>query len=230
MTTHLRPAHGGDRPDVVAELLRDQVLLAIGEADGDVELAGALTAIRRLGAGPVPRPSTELEARFDATVPSSLAGRQLSRRTRVIVGTVVASMSAVGLTGVAAASNQLPAGPQQVVTRVINDLTPFTIGPGRSTPLPHPPVAPRNIGGVRATPMPPSSEPADTPDASTPGGPADTGGFPTSAGDSSSESAPSSAPNEDGPTPDRSVSGSEDEPAPGAGPAPNPTTDHSRDN
>lgn len=139
-------SHDGDpewtgisRPDVVAELLADDVVRAAGFSDDD-DLAAVLHTVRDLGHATVPKPSPDLAALLAQGLPQLRGDARRSRRRRTVGTAVVAGILTLGLTGVAAANNRLPPQAQSVVSRVVNDLTPFTIDPGprRSAPGPKP--------------------------------------------------------------------------------------------
>jgi hypothetical protein len=193
MATHL-PRASDEATDVVALLLADPALDPTGDDRSDqVALASALYAIRGLAAIEAPAPSAELAARFAAVPPLSLAKARMSRRSKLIAGTIIAGVSTVGLTGVAAANDQLPDGPQNVVSRVVDDLTPFTIDRAH-------PTAP--TGRPSPTDTSPSSlvEPSNEPSDDTPSGPSGSdGSAPGGSGSASQDGADRSDPAGPGP-------------------------------
>lgn len=95
------------------------------------ELARFLMALRALGDGPVPAPAPAVVAMFGDVVP--VRSRPV-RRAAVRVA-LVAAVTVGGLVA-AAANHSLPSPAQRVVSNVVNDLTPFDIGPN------HPPAMP----------------------------------------------------------------------------------------
>ena len=97
-------------------------------------VAGFLIALRALGDAPAPPPTQAVAALIGGGVPVRL---HPYRRAAVRAGLVAAAMIAA-LVG-AAANHGLPQPAQRVVSNVVNHLTPFDIGPGKSAA---PPTAP----------------------------------------------------------------------------------------
>jgi hypothetical protein len=173
--------------DVVAELLDDARGRSIGPRAEDAELAAVLSAVRQLGSGPAPAPSAALAAAFAGVATDELAVRRLRRRHRAALAALVIGMTSIGATGVAAANDTLPPGPQKVVSRMVDDLTPFRIdpapsvapspsprSPASSTAVPHPaPVVPGDQGepsNLIDAPSPGATGGSNEPDPETSGG------------------------------------------------------------
>lgn len=115
-------------------------------ADDAAAVTDFLAELRSLGEGPAPAPTPELQALF-AGVPSIATARRhhgpLLRRAALIAAATV-----VGTTA-AAAGHSLPQPAQQVVSNVVNTLTPFHISEDDGLP-PH-----------RAPQQPPAHRPGD---------------------------------------------------------------------
>jgi hypothetical protein len=93
-----------------------------------------LSDLRVLGEDPAPAPSAELAALFAGASSLAVARARRSTLARHRVGLAIAAIavSTAGLTGVAAAHDSLPQPAQLVVSRVVNDLTPFHVDPSRA--------------------------------------------------------------------------------------------------
>ena len=158
-----------------------------GEMDvTDPVLADFLTEMRALVDVAAPPPSDELEALFASPVPLSQRGRPGSRPRPIaaqLLTLPAAAAAVVVLLVLGAATHQLPAPAQRVVSNVVNAVTPFHIAPdeqpapSRSTEHPHP-------GAARAPRPAPPSQPAA---AAVPNRPVS--GAPTSSGPPASRTA-----------------------------------------
>jgi hypothetical protein len=147
-------ADNGDADDVAVELL----LSGVGSGNSDADLAEFLGELRQLGDGAAPAPNEDLAALLTNGLPAiRIAGRR-SRRHKIAAGIVVGGIATFGVAGVAAANDGLPNGAQGVVSRVVNDLTPFHVDstptppPPASTPARRPAVVPRLPPSVVAPP------------------------------------------------------------------------------
>lgn len=99
-----------------------------------VQVSMFLADLRALGGDEPPAPSAALEALFAGSGLTDIDARRRdarSRRRRVSFAVAAAAITTVGLTGVAAANDTLPQPAQRVVSRLVNDLTPFHIGSAR---------------------------------------------------------------------------------------------------
>ena len=157
-----------------------------------------LADLHTLGEGPAPEPTAELAALFAGVSSLDAARARRGPLGRHRVGLVIAAVavSTAGLTGLAAANTQLPQPAQRVVSRVVNDLTPFHVDPSRPpapTPAPHPstpaedspPTHPDPAGATSSEPR--DSESAGAPDGSDTAGDSSPGADRGSAGGASGE-------------------------------------------
>jgi hypothetical protein len=60
-------------------------------------------------------------------LPGVASARRRSRRRKVVAGVVLGGVASLSLTGVAAATDRLPGRAQDVVSRVVDGLTPFHV-------------------------------------------------------------------------------------------------------
>ena len=116
-----------------------------GTAAAGDDVTRFLTELRALGDGPAPKPSPQLAAVLAGATPLLNSRRAL----RMVLRSAAVAALVLGALVVAAANHSLPAPAQRVVSNVVNDLTPFHIGPG-----------------TRADVLPPT--PSDKPTAPTP--------------------------------------------------------------
>jgi len=116
-----------------------------GTAAAGDDVTRFLTELRALGDGPTPKPSPQLAAVLAGATPLLSSRRAL----RMVLRSAAVAALVLGALVVAAANHSLPAPAQRVVSNVVNDLTPFHIGPG-----------------TRADVLPPT--PSDKPTAPTP--------------------------------------------------------------
>lgn len=90
------------------------------------EVARFLVALRALGDEPAPAPAHAVAALIGGVAPvRAHLYRRLAVRAALVAAAVLAAL--VG----AAANHSLPQPAQRVVSNVVNDLTPFDIGPGQ---------------------------------------------------------------------------------------------------
>ena len=102
-------------------------------APGTAAMTAFLTDFKNLSAGPAPEPSPELAALLAGASP--LSTRPRARRPGRAVLTSAAAAALVMLTGVAAAHHDLPAPAQQLVSTVVDKITPFHIDEKPSAPI-----------------------------------------------------------------------------------------------
>jgi len=106
-----------------------------GSAGTGDDVTRFLTELRALGDGPPPSPSAELAALLGGATP--LVDRRVLVRTVLRSAAIAAIL--LGVLVVAAANHSLPAPAQNVVSNVVNVLTPFHIGSNQPQPLIEPP-------------------------------------------------------------------------------------------
>jgi hypothetical protein len=121
-----------------------------GNAQDPDEVAGFLLALRALGEGTPPEPGPQLAALLGGAVPM----RSHHHRRRVLRGAGVAAALVAALVG-AAANHSLPQPAQRVVSNLIDNLTPFHIGPGSTPQVPTPSETPEPEPGRTRTGEPP---------------------------------------------------------------------------
>jgi uncharacterized membrane protein YgcG len=130
--------------------------------DPDDAAVPALLALREQADRPPPEPSPALAALLDGAAP---AGRGFRRPARIAAGVFLAGSASLALSGVAAAHDALPGPARDVVTTIVDDLTPFDIRPHqRPRPIQPTRVRPRPIHADTATsapstPVGPTAEP-----------------------------------------------------------------------
>jgi hypothetical protein len=185
-------AHGADRDYSAGELM----LSSDGTGGTGGDLAALLAELQQLANGPAPTPTEELAALLSQGLPGIKAAQRRSRRRKIVAGVVLGGVASFGLTGVAAANDRLPGGARDVVSRVVNDLTPFHIAEKRTPTLSVP--APTRTH-PSAVPTPPSAAAAPVPGVSGSGGSDDQGGVGSGGSDDQGGSGPGSA--DDGSTP-----------------------------
>ena len=132
-----------DRRDVVASVIAENYDVA-------AELDSFLRDLQSLATRPAPAPTAALEEVFASTafakrVDEIHARRAHRRRRRIAVTAAAICVTSIGLTGVAAATDTLPSGAQQVVSRVIDNVTPFHVNDGARPPVGAPPGQPAPI-------------------------------------------------------------------------------------
>lgn len=142
---------------------------------GAEPLMFAMMDLRALGEGPAPKPSPELDFMMGAKI-IPLYPPNARRRSRIkVTGAFAAAASvALGLVWTAAANQQLPDGAQGIVSKVVNNLTPFHVeptsrhdsdhNPGQNGNPNQPGPLPNRIGG--------GGRPTSTPSAGTSNNPA----------------------------------------------------------
>lgn len=139
-----------------------EALLAGRGEPGDATLLDHLQDLRRLASGPVPAPSSALEAVLKGEAPlaattAAVPPRSRSRSTgrRRLRTAAVLLVATLGVTTAGAAANALPAPAQRAAARVLNAVTSFHFPtPARPT-APATPVHVPSVAPVPAT-APPS--------------------------------------------------------------------------
>ena len=200
-------AYDGDPDDLAIE----SMLSGDGAGGAGGDLAALLGDLRQLANGPVPTPTDELAALLSQGLPGISSARRRARRRKIVAGVVIGGVASLGLTGVAAANDRLPGGAQNVVSQVVDDLTPFHVEHKQTPTIPAPtPSHARPIGSA----LPPNSDVAPAPGNSGPSGSDDNGGGGSGSDDHSAS--PTPRPSEssgDGNDHDGSTSGSDREPS-----------------
>ena len=112
--------------DVTNEMGDDTIADNAHEPD---EVARFLIALRALGEAPAPAPTQAVAALIGGAVPL----RRHRHHRAAVRAAIVAAAVLAALVG-AAANHSLPQPAQRVVSNVVNDLTPFDIGPGPAAP------------------------------------------------------------------------------------------------
>ncbi len=158
MTASFPPLDDAPLDDASFDDAAVEALLS-GAGDPADPLTGALRALRGEAGRVAPEPTPALaELLGDGPPPDELGRRR--RAARITIGVVVAGSATLALSGVAAAHDALPDPAQRVVTDIVNDLTPFHIGPGQR--VPRLPVAPAptdtSVPGAGAGPSPTSED------------------------------------------------------------------------
>jgi hypothetical protein len=170
----------------------------------DPVLAGFLHEMRTLADVAAPPTSDELEALFTSSLPLAQRGRPDRRRVPVVrplLTPLLAAAAVVALLVLGAATHQLPAPAQRLISNVVNSVTPFHIDPEEHPVAPAPsrhpdrlhPGAQRADHGTRFTsPRGPVAPGAAAPTAPVPNrSAAPPAGHPTSAAPGRSGTAPS---------------------------------------
>jgi hypothetical protein len=158
-------AHNGD-PDIAVELL----LSGIGDSSADAALVALLGDLRQLAHGAAPPLNEDLAALLDQGLPALGIARRRARRRKIATGLVLGGIASFGVAGVAAANDRLPGGAQGVMSRVVNDLTPFHVDnrapvvptAPSSTPARHPAAVPSGHPSPAAPPVVASEHPRNS--------------------------------------------------------------------
>lgn len=173
-------------------------------------LGGLIDGLRALGDVPAPEPSPQLSGLF-------VQQPRRSHRQRRVAGIVVlATAVAVVPTTVAAAHDSLPGPTQQFVSNVINEVTPFHVGP---------------FSPARLSPTPPSPTSTNPTTQTTSGAGGDAEGSSNHDSDSGSDVQPSASPSERHDDAGGPVSGQHDSEESGttsSGPSPQQSEDSPR--
>jgi hypothetical protein len=118
----------------IEALLTGNVGALNGSAELHADLVRTLGELRAYGHQPPPAPSAELAAMLHEDIIPLFPVRSKRKSRLYVSGWLVAGAAVViAGAGVAAAAHQLPDDAQRVVSRVVNNLTPFHVDPVRDS-------------------------------------------------------------------------------------------------